>query len=85
VIAAILMITGIGLLGALTANLANHWTEYFESNSENPKDRIKNELKQGAMRHLQQIDQLSPEEFETLKKMLDVLYDSGNNREQADG
>jgi len=85
VIAAILMITGIGLLGALTANLANHWTEYFESNSENPKDRIKNELKQGAMRYLQQIDQLSPEEYETLKKMLDVLYDSGNNREQADG
>ncbi len=85
VIATILMITGIGLLGALTANFANHWTEFFETSGQKHEDRMTNELRESAVRHVQQIDQLSPEEYQTLLKTLELLYNQKNERKRADG
>jgi voltage-gated potassium channel len=82
IIAAILMLTGIGLLGALTANFANHWTEFFET-GESPEDRMRSELKKSAVRYVQQIDELSPAEYQTLVQTLDLLYKPKSEQEKS--
>jgi voltage-gated potassium channel len=74
IMATILMLTGIGMLGALTANFANHWTESQESKPVEPKDRLSEELKKQTIMHLQQIEQLTEQEYETLKESIDLLY-----------
>jgi voltage-gated potassium channel len=83
IMAVILMITGIGLLGALTANFATHWTEYFEQKEETEGDRIRKELKQSAIRHLQQIERLSPEEYDTLIKTIELLYHDKKEQDKS--
>jgi voltage-gated potassium channel len=83
IMAAILMLTGIGLLGALTANFAAHWTEYFEQKTKAPEDRVHHELKQSAVRYLQQVERLSPEEYDTLIKTIELLYHEKKKQEKS--
>lgn len=72
--ATILMITGIGMLGALTANFATHWTETHESKGPDEKDRLTEEIKKQAIANIQQIENLTEHEYETLKESMDLLY-----------
>lgn len=72
VIAAFLMLTGIGLLGALTANFANHWSEYFLTKQEG-ENRVLFELKRSVVKQVEQIETLSDEEYGTLVSTLELL------------
>lgn len=74
IMAAILMLTGIGMLGALTANFATHWTEAQEGRARAPKDRLSDELKKQTIAHIKQIEDLTDTEYETLKESIDLLY-----------
>ncbi|MBH0330568.1 MULTISPECIES: potassium channel family protein [Brevibacillus] len=74
IMAAILMITGIGMLGALTANFATHWTETHESKSPDEKDRLTEEIKKQTITNIRQIENLTEREYETLKESMDLLY-----------
>ncbi|HZG13700.1 MAG TPA: ion transporter [Candidatus Bathyarchaeia archaeon] len=73
-IAAFLMLTGIGLLGALTANFANHWSDYFMGKQGTGTNRVHHELKNHALKQVQQIETLSEEEFATLVSTLELLH-----------
>lgn len=74
IMAAILMLTGIGMLGALTANFANHWTDTHDNKTPASADRLTEELKKQAVGHIQQIESLNEQEFETLKESMELLY-----------
>ncbi|MFE1628343.1 potassium channel family protein [Brevibacillus reuszeri] len=74
IMAAILMLTGIGMLGALTANFATHWTETHDSKAPKEPDRLTAEMKQQVIGHIQQIESLNEQEYETLKEGMDLLY-----------
>lgn len=74
VIAAFLMFTGIGVLGALTANLANHWADYFEHQEESAQNRVRVEIKRSVLRAVQNIEKLSEEEYRTLLETIDTLH-----------
>ena len=74
IMAAILMLTGIGMLGALTANFATHWTEAQEGRTHASKDRLSDDLKKQTIAHIKQIEDLTDAEYETLKQSLDLLY-----------
>ncbi|MFG0213390.1 potassium channel family protein [Brevibacillus porteri] len=74
IMATILMITGIGMLGALTANFATHWTETHESKGSDEKDRLTEEIKKQTIANIQQIENLTEHEYETLKESMDLLY-----------
>lgn len=43
IIAAFLMITGIGMIGTITAGLANHWVDYFQDSKES-QDSMQQEV-----------------------------------------
>jgi voltage-gated potassium channel len=73
VIATFLMLTGIGLLGALTANFANHWTEYFQEEQGEEGNRMRGELKRSAVKQIEQIEGLSEAEYRTLLDTLALL------------
>ncbi|QRG66258.1 ion transporter [Brevibacillus choshinensis] len=83
IMATILMLTGIGMLGALTANFATHWTELHDARPGKEQDRLTQELKKQAVRHIQDIDQLTEKEYETLRETIDVLY-RRSREEKAD-
>ncbi|MED4781429.1 ion transporter [Brevibacillus choshinensis] len=83
IMATILMLTGIGMLGALTANFATHWTELHDKKPRNDQDRLTQELTKQAIRHIQEIDQLTETEYETLKETVDLLY-RRTRKEQMD-
>lgn len=80
IMATILMITGIGMLGALTANFATHWTETHDSKRQNETDRLTEEIKKQAMGNIQQIESLTEDEYETLKESIDLLYRRTRNK-----
>ncbi|MFD2169831.1 ion transporter [Tumebacillus lipolyticus] len=87
IIAAFLMISGIGLIGTFTANLANHWMTFFEapSNREDDvfealeeelayeDDRLQNHLKHNVMQWVHRIETLSESEYQTLLRTLEML------------
>jgi voltage-gated potassium channel len=88
-IVAFLMITGIGLISTLTANLANHSISFFDSiklkyrlqslESDSLKeervadDRLHQRLKEDVIRQLQHIESLSEQEYRTLLRMIAML------------
>jgi voltage-gated potassium channel len=74
VIAAFLMITGIGLLGALTANFANHWAEFFEAGAQTEENRLRNELKRSMINSIHNLESLSEAEFQTMLDTLQFLH-----------
>ncbi|GEB32859.1 MULTISPECIES: potassium channel family protein [Brevibacillus] len=74
IMATILMVTGIGMIGALTANFATHWTETHDAKSDSETDRLTEEIRKQTISYIQQIESLREEEYETLKESLDLLY-----------
>ncbi|TGV07890.1 two pore domain potassium channel family protein, partial [Mesorhizobium sp. M00.F.Ca.ET.186.01.1.1] len=74
IMATILMVTGIGMIGALTANFATHWTQTHDAKSDSETDRLTEEIRKQTISHIQQIESLREEEYETLKESLDLLY-----------
>lgn len=90
-IAVFLMLTGIGLIGAFTANLANHWMGFVQ-NDERPRseerpldllaelfdhdDPLQRQLKRDAARAIQQIEDLSEQEYQKLLKILELMRQS---------
>ncbi|ASS74181.1 hypothetical protein CIG75_03730 [Tumebacillus algifaecis] len=86
IIAAFLMITGIGLIGTFTANLANHWITFFETPRREDDlldlieqqllyedDRVQHHMKQSAMNWVHHIESLSSSEYQTLLRTLELL------------
>lgn len=84
IMATILMLTGIGMLGALTANFAAHWTDVHDK-PRSDSDRLTDEMKKQAIRHVQDIEQLTDREYETLKESLDLLYRRTRKETQENG
>lgn len=74
IMATILMLTGIGMLGALTANFATHWTQLHEHRPGAKQDRLTDEMKKQVIEHIQTMEELTEEEYETLKETVDLLY-----------
>jgi voltage-gated potassium channel len=91
-IATFLMITGIGLISTLTANLANHSISFFdgmklryklqaaanrEEEDEEPSDnRLHLQLKENVLHQVQHVETLSESEYRTLLKMLTMLREN---------
>lgn len=79
IIAVFLMITGIGMIGTVTASLANQWMEYFqlhhdrEKRGEEPSNRLQAELKKQVSAWVDRIEELSEEEYRTLCGSLDLI------------
>jgi voltage-gated potassium channel len=88
IIAAFLMLTGIGMIGTVTAALANHWVDYFqqkehEEENENdlPGGRVRKELKLQVAGWLDRVEELSDEEYRLLLQSVELLrgQDLGRN------
>ncbi|TCP58100.1 voltage-gated potassium channel [Tumebacillus sp. BK434] len=88
IIAAFLMISGIGLIGTFTANLANHWMTFFETPTDEESllkmieeelphedDRLQQQMKHHAMQWVHHIGELSDAEYRTLLRTLEMLRD----------
>lgn len=88
IIAAFLMISGIGLIGTFTANLANHWMTFFETPSDEDSmldlieeellyedDRLQRQMKNNVMQWVNRIETLSETEYRTLLSTLEMLRD----------
>ncbi|MED2009507.1 ion transporter [Brevibacillus borstelensis] len=82
IMATILMVTGIGTLGALTANFAHHWTEFQEGKGQTPEEHVHTEKKMRALQQLQQVEQLTSAEYEALTKTIEELYREKNQKER---
>ncbi|WP_438447927.1 potassium channel family protein [Gorillibacterium sp. sgz5001074] len=80
IIAAFLMMTGIGMIGTVTAALANHWVEYFqqkEPQTETASNRVHDELKRQAAGWLERVEELTDEEYRSLLLSMEVLRGQG--------
>lgn len=83
IIAAFLMMTGIGMIGTVTAALANHWMEYFqqrepkEEAGEAAANRVHLELKRQAAGWLERVEELTEEEYRSLLRSMEVLRRNG--------
>jgi len=73
IIAACLMLTGIGLLGALTANFASHWTQFFQNPAAGPKNRVEAALKETVKQQIEQVEELTEEEYQSLLRSLEAI------------
>lgn len=79
ILAVILMITGIGLIGTITANLANHWMAFFRGEKEKSghegaeRNQLEQELRNQVQDWISRIEQLNDSEYETLIKTLELL------------
>lgn len=78
IIAAFLMLTGIGMIGTVTAALANHWVDYFQRKDEEkemelPGGRVRKELKRQVAGWVDRVEDLSEEEYRLLLQSLDLL------------
>ncbi|MFC4077522.1 potassium channel family protein [Salinithrix halophila] len=74
-IAIVLMFTGIGLIGSVTASVAAHFTQVLHHEKEGTcdEDRIRRQLVETAMGQLERIDELSPAEYDSLLHLLHHL------------
>ena len=79
-IAVVLIISGVALTGMFTANMANHWMDYFhpfhfQSRRQRQEAALSMEehLKASALEKVLHIETLSEEEYKKLLKMLDLL------------
>lgn len=79
-LAVILMITGIGLIGTITANLANHWMVFFkegqQSDEQAKQNQVEAELQNQIKGWVDRIDQLNDEEYKTMLSALEMLRGS---------
>lgn len=90
-IVAFLMVTGIGMISTLTANLANHSITFFDSvkmkyklqaledgsleEAEAADDRLHLRIKEDVIHQIQHIESLSDAEYRTLLRMMALLRD----------
>lgn len=79
-IAVVLIVSGVALIGMFTANMANHWMDYFQPHRSEKKQQtheaavsIEDQLKARALHNVQHIESLTDAEYEKLLKMLDLL------------
>lgn len=74
-IAVFLMVTGIGMIGAFTANLAHHWMGFLPDmdGSNTAEEPLQRQLKQDAHRAIQNVENLSDAEYQRLLKVLELL------------
>ncbi|SMO65117.1 potassium channel family protein [Melghirimyces algeriensis] len=74
-IAIVLMLTGIGLIGSVTASVATHFNQVLKEHQREQREenQIREELMQTAKQYIEQINQLSPAEYQTLLRTLETL------------
>ncbi|PTX59603.1 ion channel [Melghirimyces profundicolus] len=80
-IGVVLMITGIGLIGSVTASVAAHFSQVLiqqRRETHSPENRVRGELLTTAKEYLNRIDRLTPEEYRTLLQLLETLRVSGD-------
>ncbi|MGB8954000.1 MAG: ion transporter [Tumebacillaceae bacterium] len=79
-IAVVLIVSGVALIGMFTANMANHWMDYFQPyrfDKRRHKQEValtmEDHIKARALENVQHIEALSEEEYVKLLKMLELL------------
>ncbi|SHE93199.1 voltage-gated potassium channel [Seinonella peptonophila] len=73
-IAVVLMFTGIGLIGSVTASIATHFMEYLKIPQEiTGEDRVRRDLIELIEKKLEEIEELSDEEYKTLLAMIETM------------
>lgn len=83
ILAIILMITGIGLIGTITANLANQWMAFFRGETpdafqqndkpEENKNELEEHLQTQVMDWTSRLHELNDKEYETLLQTMELL------------
>ena len=80
IIAVFLMITGIGMIGTITANLATHWIEYSSKNAHEP-DAVE-EVKQQLKDWVDRLETLDDREYELMRQTMDLVRQTGKPDEE---
>ncbi|OYD08175.1 hypothetical protein CHM34_08710 [Paludifilum halophilum] len=83
-IAVVLMFTGIGLIGSITASIAGHFTYVLSDrkktgNPSEKENRIRNRMLESAHDDLDRIESLSPEEYRSFLRLIDTLRSEGED------
>lgn len=85
-LAVALMLTGIGLIGTITANLANHWVSFFREETpleeRSEQNQVENELRSQVKGWIDHIDQLNDKEYATLLETLEFLKNKKSNNKK---
>lgn len=90
IIAAFLMLTGIGMIGTVTAALANHWVDYFQQKDKHDEQedssggRVRRELKSQVVGWVNRLEELSEEEYRLLLQSMDTLRNRAGEASDRD-
>ncbi|PZD94963.1 ion transporter [Paenibacillus sambharensis] len=84
IIAVFLMITGIGMIGTITANLANHWIEYSQM-SKAEKPDAERDLKSQVKNWVDRIGTMDDKEYQLMLDTLKMLRESASDKDPASG
>jgi voltage-gated potassium channel len=82
IIAVFLMITGIGMIGTFTANLASNWIEYTESGK--TKHDAETDVKIQIMKWIDHIPELTDRDYRLLLDTIALLRKSHENEDEPD-
>ncbi|MDR6225663.1 ion transporter [Desmospora profundinema] len=77
-IAIVLMMTGIGLIGSVTASVASHFIQVYQRKPEqekgtNPRNQVTEAIRKQAHGHLDRLEHLSDEEYQSFLRLLNQL------------
>lgn len=82
IIAVFLMITGIGMIGTITANLATHWIEYSSKQVQKP-DAVE-EVKQNLKEWVDRLETLNDREYELMQQTMKMLRSERPKKDPED-